>query len=258
MGPSPGRDRETSRCSKGVSASGSGYTDPDLDYTWKLIAEVQSMTRVDSMHVVRAFDMGDHQGSLYAALELCDGNLEDWRAGKAWAEVLDRLIEAGRGLAAVHAAGLVHGDVKPENIFLKDGVAKLGDFGLATRPGWSTRISGTAGYIAPEVADGRQSFAGDVFAFACTAWLCLVGAHPFGEAPTTADSSAATLVLIERAREGELHEAKTDVPAALAVALRAALQPEPEQRPSLAELLARLSAPPPRRWHAWRRARRPR
>ena len=166
----------------------------DDESTWKLVAEVQATARIEHAHVVRVFDMGDHEGSIYAALELCDGNLDDWCIGRPWTDVLARVIEAGRGLAAVHAAGLVHGDVKPENVFLKDGAAKLGDFGLASRPGVVTRICGTAGYIAPEVGDGRQGFAGDVFAFGCTAWVCLTGEHPFGDPPASADSSSAILL----------------------------------------------------------------
>jgi serine/threonine protein kinase len=121
--------------------------------------------------------------------------------------VLDRLLELGRGLACVHAAGLVHADIKPANVLIKDGIAKLGDFGLVTTPGWSARVSGTPGYIAPEVADGERGFAGDVFAFACCAWACLFGSPPFGEAPAGADISVATLVLIERAREESLPRA---------------------------------------------------
>ena len=214
--------------------------DSDDETTWKLLAEVQAMTRVEHEHVVTVLDVGDHEGRLYAALELCDANLDAWSVGQRWAVVLDRIIEAGRGLAAVHAAGLVHGDIKPENVLLKDGAAKLGDFGMAARPGWSTRIGGTAGYIAPEVADGHQGAAGDVFALACTAWFCLTGERPFGEPPVTASSSAAALVLIERAREGEVQVPDADVPRAVLAALRGGLDPDPVRRSSLAVLLEQL------------------
>jgi serine/threonine protein kinase len=209
--------------------------------TWRLIAEVQAMTRFDHPNVVRVHELGDHAGWLYAAMELCDSDLERWCAGLAWTDVVDRLLEAGRGLAAVHAAGLVHADVKPENILVKGGVAKLGDFGLVTTPGLSGRVGGTPGYIAPEVADGKQGAAGDVFAFACTAWACLTGRQPFGDPPTTADSSAAALVLVERAREGEIDEPVAGAPRAVFAALRRALQPEPERRPTLDELLRQLT-----------------
>jgi serine/threonine protein kinase len=209
---------------------------------WRLIAEVQAMTRFDHPNVVRVHELGDHAGWLYAAMELCDTNLEGWCTGVAWTDVVDRLLEAGRGLAVVHEAGLVHGDVKPENIFVKGGVAKLGDFGLVTTPGWSGRVGGTPGYIAPEVADGKQGTPGDVFAFGCTAWVCLTGRQPFGEPPATADSSAAALVLVERAREGEIDEPITGVPSAVLGALRRALHADAERRPALDELLCQLAA----------------
>jgi serine/threonine protein kinase len=207
---------------------------------WRLIAEVQAMTRFDHPNVVRVHELGDHATWPYSVMELCDSDLESSCAGVAWDDVLDRLLEASRGLAAVHAAGLVHGDVKPENILMKGGVAKVGDFGLVTTPGWSGRIGGTAGYIAPEVADGQQGMAGDVFAFACTVWTCLVGRGPFGEPPATADRSAAALMLVERAREGRIDERESDVPPAVLAVLRQALRPSPEQRPSLEELARQL------------------
>ncbi|WP_258182937.1 serine/threonine-protein kinase [Enhygromyxa salina] len=219
--------------------------DSDDETVWRVIAEAQAMARFDDPNIVRVHDFGRHEGWLYLVMELCDENVETWRRGRPWADVLDQLVEAGRGLAAVHAAGLVHADVKPENIFVKDGAAKIGDFGLVTSPGWSTRISGTLGYIAPEVADGRQSAASDVFAFACTVWACLVGRPPFGEPPPGADTSAGALVLVERARAGafgELDRAAAPPPRAIIAALRRALQPDPERRPALDGLLAQLEA----------------
>jgi serine/threonine protein kinase len=208
--------------------------------TWRLIAEVQTMLRFEHPNVVRVHELGEHAGLPYSVMELCDTDLERWHAGVAWADVLDRLLEAGRGLAAVHAAGLVHGDIKPENILLKGGVAKLGDFGLVTTPGWSGRVGGTPGYIAPEVADGQQGVAGDVFAFGCAAWTCLTGRGPFGELPETANRSAAAWILVERAREGRIDEHDGDVPSVVLAVLRQALQADPEQRPSLDELLHQL------------------
>src|SRR5690606_3760940 len=104
-----------------------------------------------------------------------------------------------------------------------------------------TQICGTAGYIAPEVGDGRQGFAGDVFAFGCTAWVCLTGEHPFGDPPTTADSSSAIMVLIERAREGQVRETDADVPARVLAVLQTALRPDPALRPTPAVSHDRLA-----------------
>jgi serine/threonine protein kinase len=231
--------------------------DTDERARWRQLHEVQAMAACDHPHVLRVHDVGEHEGWLYAAVDRCDTHLDRWRAGKPWAEVIDRLVEAGRGLASVHAAGLVHRDVKPDNILIKDGVAKLADFGLATPPGWTGRIAGTPGYIAPEVADGYSGPAGDVFAFGCTAWRCLVGSSPFGEPPPNAGTSAATLVLVARARQRRpavVGEPATAVPPAVRAAVRHALEPEPSRRPTLDELLEQLTtlrSAGPLRWRWW-------
>jgi serine/threonine protein kinase len=219
--------------------------DTEDETTWRLLAEVQAMTQREHANIVRVYDVGDHAGWLYSVMELCDSEIDAWSRGKPWADVLARIVEAGRGLASVHASGLVHGDVKPANVLVKDGVAKLGDFGLVTTPGWSGRIAGTPGYIAPEVADGRQGREGDVFAFACSAWACLFGRPPFGEPPAGADASAATMVLVERARAGEFCEGGRDtrgIPSAVSAGLRSAMRSDPATRPTLDELLTELEA----------------
>lgn len=219
--------------------------DSDEQQCWQLLAEMQAMTRFDHPNLVRALDFGVHDGWPYFVMELCDGDLEWWGEGKSWRELLARLIEAGRGLEIIHRAGLVHGDIKPENIMVLNGKAKLGDLGLAGPPGLSTRIRGTVGYLAPEVAEGSRHFASDVFSFACTVWGTLFEQLPFdGQAPA-ADTSAAAFVQIERARGQrlDLRAARASgLPSSLVAALRPALAAEPGDRPSLAELLAELEA----------------
>ena len=235
------------------------HRDTDDATTWQVLAEVQAMTRFDHVNIVRVHDVGDHDGWLYSVMELCDSDLETWSRDKAWVEVLDRMLEVGRGLASVHAAGLVHRDVKPANVLLERGVAKLGDFGLVTTPGCSGRVVGTPGYIAPEVAEGRQGREGDVFAYACCTWACLFGRAPFADPPVGADASAAAMVLVERARAGEFcddRRRESGVPSAVTAALRTALRPDPTQRPTLDELLTRLGAIQSGvigRWRWWRR-----
>jgi serine/threonine protein kinase len=235
------------------------HHDSDDETTWRLLAEVQAMSRFDHSNIVRVHDVGDHDGWLYSVMELCDSDLETWSRDQPWTAVLDRMLEVGRGLASVHASGLVHRDVKPANVLLKGGVAKLGDFGLVSSPGCSGRVVGTPGYIAPESADGRQGREGDVFAFACSTWACLFGRAPFGDPPAGADASAATIVLVERAREGEFCDDRhgpSGVPSAVIAALRSALRPDPAERPSLDDLLTRLGAIQSGvigRWCWWRR-----
>lgn len=220
------------------------------------LAEVRIMSRFDHPNILRVYEFGEHDGCLYGVTELCDSDMKTWSVGKGWTEVVDKLIEAGRGLAAIHEGGLVHGDVKPENILIRSGIAKVGDFGLAGAPGWSGRIAGTPGYIAPEVADGQRGAAGDVFALACTAWACLLGVPPFGDPPASADISAATMVLVERARVDGILEPRRGahrVPGALLEVLRSALAAEPTRRPALPVYLDRLAALRRRAWWpSWR------
>ena len=75
----------------------------DDETTWRLVAEVQAMAQLDHTNVVRVHELGDHDGWPYSVMELCDGDLEGWHRAKHWTDVLDRIDEAGRGLAAVHA-----------------------------------------------------------------------------------------------------------------------------------------------------------
>src|SRR5262245_63050889 len=101
----------------------------------RLIREARTLARLSHPNVVTVFDVGTHDGNVFLAMELVEGgNLSMWlrRAKRKQSKVIDRMIEAGRGLAAAHAAGVVHRDVKPDNILVgRDGHARMTDFGLA-------------------------------------------------------------------------------------------------------------------------------
>lgn len=190
---------------------------------------------------MRVIDVGEHDRRMYAVMELCDGDLERWRVGKPWHAIVERILEAGAGLRALHEAGLVHADIKPANILIRHGAAKLTDLGLAGVPDLVFAISGTVGYIAPEAADGQRSEAGDVFALASTAWVCLFGELPFGEPPANASASSAVMVLAERARAGEFIEPRVrGCPRALIDVLRMGLHGDVDRRPDLDTWLAAL------------------
>ncbi|PRQ04618.1 Serine/threonine-protein kinase PknA [Enhygromyxa salina] len=215
-----------------------------IHHTTEVVARRQlmfgnrAMARLDHPNVVRIYDLGEHEGQLFTTMELCDANLRVWAPGKSWPYVLERLVEAGRGLQAVHAEGLVHGDVKPGNILIKDGAAKLADLDLAAIDGglglW---VRGSAGYIAPEVGSGLIGVAADVFGFACTVWASVYGAPPFG-ASTGEDGELERLM--DRAREGAVLPVEDGRMPDLTRLLLPALQPRPEDRMDFDELVALL------------------
>ena len=116
-------------------------------------------------NVVAIHDAASGREDPFLALELVEGpNLATWLTAEPrhWRHVLAVVLAAGRGLAAVHAAGMVHRDVKPANILMDgDCRPRLADFGLAVAPGDPTggtlRTSGTPGYMAPEQAVGEPA-----------------------------------------------------------------------------------------------------
>ncbi len=111
----------------------------------RLHREAQALARLSHPNVVTVFDVGDLSSDTFVAMELVDGqSLRDWnRQPRTWREVVKVVLAAGRGLAAAHAAGIVHRDVKPDNIMLApNGAVKLVDFGLARDLGDRTMDSG--------------------------------------------------------------------------------------------------------------------
>src|SRR5262249_32256472 len=122
----------------------------------------------------------------FVAMEHVDGvTLHDWLAqAHAPAEIVDVFVQAGRGLAAAHAVGLVHRDVKPSNIMIgKDGRARVLDFGLAAEAG-DTSVAGTPAYMAPEQQRGERVDArADQYALCVSLWEALAGTRELTTAP---------------------------------------------------------------------------
>jgi eukaryotic-like serine/threonine-protein kinase len=188
----------------------------------RMLREAQAMARLSHPHVVAVYDVGLHEGTVYLVMEYIDGHtLSDWLRAKPreLREILAVFADAGRGLAAAHAKGLVHRDFKPENVLVaEDGRARVTDFGLARESdSWllarqlddqaSTELYaptrglvGTPAYMAPELFEGGvASPASDQFAFCVALFVALFDKHPF-----KAGEGIALSELITRVRGGTL------------------------------------------------------
>src|SRR5688572_23661419 len=103
-------------------------------YRDRLLREAQAMARLEHPNVVKVYEVGSDRGRLFVAMELVDGQtLSAWlREPRSWREVVDMFLQIGEGLAAAHAAGLVHRDFKPDNVLVdRTHRARVADFGLA-------------------------------------------------------------------------------------------------------------------------------
>jgi hypothetical protein len=164
----------------------------------RLTREARAAAALAHPAIATVYALDELEGALYLVTELVRGDTlrEELRAGAVRPELLvPTLIELASGLAAAHAAGIVHRDFKPENIVrCADGRVKILDFGLARMPGGDPvtqlRLTqtgmamGTPGYMAPEQLSGQDAEAStDVFAFGIVAWELATGAHPFGATP---------------------------------------------------------------------------
>ena len=163
----------------------------------RLLREAQALARLTDPNVVTVYEAGIAGNAVYLAMELVDGTtLREWSATpRSWREVVQVYIAAGRGLAAAHAAGMVHRDFKPANVFIdRAGRVKVGDFGLVGAEdsagvgaigGVSTTITDTGGimgtpaYMAPEQSAGESIDArADQYAFCKSLREALGGATP--------------------------------------------------------------------------------
>ncbi|MBZ4419555.1 serine/threonine-protein kinase [Myxococcus sp. RHSTA-1-4] len=245
---------------------------PSAEARTRLQREAQALARLSHPNVVPVFDVGTWKDQVFVAMEWVDGGtLSAWlkERPRTWREVVRVVCDAGRGLASAHAAGLVHRDVKPDNIMVgRDGRARITDFGLArSRDGveperrgegagappldapltHSGALLGTPVYMAPEQREGRGTDArSDQFSLCVAAYEALYGERPF--------AGTRLAELNEATREGRVRPppAGRTVPAPVRRALLRGLSPSPDERfPSVEALVAELERDPARRRRRW-------
>ena len=234
---------------------------------FRLRREAMAMARLAHPNVVTVFEVGELGRFPFVVMEYVPGTtLRAWLAAepRSVEDILDMLCAAGEGLAAAHDAGLIHRDVKPENVLVgSDGRARVGDFGLAREldsqddlppPSGSTpsllapmtqtgAVLGTPAYMAPEQLAGVTiDSRADQFAFCVTVWEALWGQRPYPGA------NLEELVRAVTSGTRRPPPSTPKVPPRIRLALERGLAADPTARfPSMRALLDALHLPARRR-----------
>jgi tetratricopeptide (TPR) repeat protein len=207
------------------------------------LKEASLMAKLQHPNVVTVYAVGELGGTPYIAMELVEGHtLAGWAATqpRSTADKLRVMAAAARGLAAAHAAGIVHRDVKPQNILVAADRVLVTDFGISVRmeDGVGGDVVGTPSYMAPEQFEGETiDRRTDVFGFCATLYELLYGAGPF---PGTSIAEVRARILTGQV---ETPPAQAKVPGQLHRLVTSGLAVDPGQRPQdlndLAALLVR-------------------
>ena len=226
----------------------------------RLVREAQALAKLSHPNVVVIYEVGEHKGRVFLAMELVKGRtLGAWVRTRApsWREILAAYLQAGRGLAAAHAAGLVHRDFKPDNAMIDDDAlarVRVLDFGLArsehagdaptstitaqtaARLTSTGAVMGTPAYMAPEqFLHARTDARADQFSFCVALHEALYGVRPF--------AGRDRIELVDNVTAGQVIDEprNVEVPRAIRAVLLRGLAVDPEQRwPDVDTLLAQL------------------
>lgn len=215
---------------------------PDAAHIERFVQEARLTASVDHPNIVKVFDVGLFAEQPYMVVELLDGDTLRARLDRGplpVAEARRIAIEIARGLAAAHDAGLVHRDLKPDNIVLtRSGVTKILDFGIAKLTSDDVErhrsastltgiLLGTVGYLAPEQIRGDAAIdaRADLFALGSILFEMLTGERAFA-----CENTVDTLHAILHDPIPDLTQRRADVPASLAAVTERLLAKTPNDR----------------------------
>ncbi len=221
----------------------------------RFLREARILAQINHPNVVQIYSVGEHEGAPFFAMELLEGSVADAARLKrpAIAQLKRWMLEAARGLAAIHEMDVVHRDIKPGNLLLtrptsvEDEHVKVADLGIArageqfggalTRSG---AVLGTSGYLPPESfrleydVDGRA----DQYSLGVVFFELLAGRAPYDDMGDMALMSA----ILEPRNPPDVRTFRPEVDAATAEVLARMLRDDPEQRyQSTAELVKALA-----------------
>jgi eukaryotic-like serine/threonine-protein kinase len=222
----------------------------------RFMHEARVTASLDHPNIVKVYDVGHFEGRTYLVAEFLEGETLRARIGRGALSAADSTriaIEIARGLHAAHAAGLVHRDLKPDNVFLTlAGTTKILDFGIAklaqdesVADGFSTLtgvVVGTVGYLSPEQIRGAAiDRRADLFALGALMFEMLTGSRTFAR-----EHPVDTLHAILHEDPSDALLERPGVPPALAAIVMRLLEKSPEARfqtaTELAEALERIDA----------------
>ena len=221
----------------------------DAEYVERFRREARAVAQLSHPNIVTVIDRGEENGRQFIVFELVDGeNLKELvdRGGPLPVRrVLELGLEIGRALAFAHAQGLVHRDVKPQNVLLNgDGQAKVTDFGIvrsldAVGHTETGTVLGTSHYIAPEQARGERVDAQtDLYSFGVVLYELLTG-----EVPYPGDNFLTVAMKHVNEPVPSVLERRPDAPIRLASLIERSMAKVPAERPaSMDEVVAELQA----------------
>jgi hypothetical protein len=221
----------------------------DADHLRRFEQEARAIGALNHPNILGVYDAGSHEGAPYVVSELLEGETLRTRIATSLPQrkALDYAAQIARGLAAAHDRGIVHRDVKPENLFVtRDGRAKILDFGLAklthtgsafdadtalqaTAPALTSAgtVVGTVGYMSPEQVRGQTvDQRSDIFSFGVVLYEMLTGRRPFG-----GDSAVETMnAILKEDPAPAPGDDRTPLPPGLERIVLHCLEKNPEER----------------------------